>query len=105
MLTHMAPLREVRPYVQMFILALVASAIALLAGAGVPDRESLRHLALALVPLVICSGLTTAVVPSPIVPDLIVLYLMLVSLLLAYLPLALLWRRVSASRRSKDAMA
>jgi len=104
-LTHMAPLREVRPYVQMFILALVASAIALLAGAGVPDRESLRHLALALVPLVICSGLTTAVVPSPIVPDLIVLYLMLVSLLLAYLPLALLWRRVSASRRSKDAMA
>src|SRR5215472_3620013 len=49
----------------MFILALVASAIALLAGAGVPDRESLRRLALALISLVLCSGLTTAVVPQP----------------------------------------
>jgi len=98
-------LREVRLYVQMFILALVASAVSLLAGARTPDRAMLRRSALALVPVVICSGLTTAVVPSRLVPDVIVLYLMLAALLVAYLPLALWWRWINESGPRKSATA
>jgi hypothetical protein len=94
-LSQMSPLREVRRYVEVLVLALGASALALFAGAGIPRRETLYRTVIACVPLVICSGMTTAVVPSEIIPDVIVFYLLLVSLIAVYLPLALASRWIT----------
>jgi hypothetical protein len=101
-LTYMAPLKNVRLYVETLGLALAACLIALFAGAGAPDRSELRVAAIALVPLVICSWMTTMIVPSGIIPDVIMFYLLLILLIALYLPLALMVRsiRAAAARRT-----
>jgi hypothetical protein len=49
----------------------------------------LRASAISLLPAVICSWITTMIVPSAVIPDVIVFYLMLIFLITAYVPLAL----------------
>ena len=92
-----------RVYIEVLVLGSGASLLALFAGATFPHRNRLREAAIALVPLVICSAMTTLVVPSAVIPDVIVFYLVLVLLVTTYLPLALLSERLSATIAKRSA--
>ena len=90
-LTYVGPLWEGRAHIEVLVLAFGAGLLGLFAGASVPNRKRLSEVAIVLIPLVICSWVTTFIVPSSLIPDVIVFYLMLGLLVTTYLPLALIF--------------
>src|SRR5262249_46948495 len=96
-LSHVAPLRDMRAYFEVLALGLAVSILAVLTGAGVQHGRQWLHWTIAVALVVICSWLPMLIVPSALVPDVIVFYLMLVLLITAYLPLVLVWGWVTAT--------
>ncbi len=103
MFTQVAALRNIRAYVEVLVLGLGASVLAVLSGTGLPQRRQIRESAIALALLTICSWTTTLIVPSVLIPDVIIFYLMLALLITTYLPLALVssWLMGTTSPRGQ----
>jgi hypothetical protein len=100
-LSHVAPLRDMRAYFEVLASGLAVSLLAVLTGAGVPHGRQWLHWTIAVALVVICSWLPMLIVPSALIPDVIVFYLMVVLLITTYLPLVLVWRwatRISSPR-------
>jgi hypothetical protein len=98
-------LRDPSIYIQSLALALGASVLAVLAGAGFPSTIRWRTVANALVIIFICSSITTLTVPSALIVDVVALYLILVLLAATYLPVAWLWRGRAARTEESRAHA
>jgi len=103
--TLVPELRDPSIYIQSLALALGASVLAVLAGAGFPSTIRWRTVANALVIIIICSSITTLTVPSALIVDVVALYLILVLLAATYLPVAWLWRGRAARTEESRAHA